>query len=164
MEIPGYRKSSTPDEAGLVAGKFAEAVRDSDMLTAWNILSLESKGIRQGVWATHNNIDLQIVYKAAHDPYHPLFESMMYDLRNTILNMWPLEDLTDLGVAPSKYIDDQHAFAFLPFGIVRDQHRAPHGSFVPGLIIPMLLESGTWKVDLPSWRYYSRKLLDPTTS
>ena len=155
MGIPGYRKSLSPDEVGLVAGRFAEAIRDNDMLNAWDMMSMESKGVRQGIWATKNNVDLQIVYKAAHDPNHPLFEPMMCDLRTTILNMWPLEDLTDLGIAPSKYVDNQHAFAFLPFGIVHDEQNMNSGSYISGIIIPMLLENGNWKVDLPSWRLYN---------
>ena len=117
------------------------------------MLSRESRGVRQGVWATQHNVDMQIVYRAAHDGNHPMFSLMMEDFREAVLKMWPLEDLTDLGVAPTSYIDDVHAFAFLPFGIRDDQEVVESRRAMSGLIIPMLLEDGEWMVDLPSWRF-----------
>jgi len=153
MRIPGKKRSSSPDECGIRAGQFAEAVRDNNMAAAWDMLSRESQGVRQGVWATQKSIDLQIVYRAAHDPQHSMFQPMTEDLRRVILKMWPLEDLTDLGVAPTSYIDDSHAFAFLPFGVTEDQQVMPKSALMSGLVIPMLLEDGDWKVDLPGWRF-----------
>ena len=153
MRIPGKKRSLSPDECGMSAGQFAEAVKQNDMAAVWDTLSRESQGVRQGVWATQNRIDLQVVYRAAHDAQHPIFQLMMDDLREAILKQWPLEDLTDLGVAPTSYIDDHHAFAFLPFGITEDRQVMPKGGPMPGLIIPMLLEDGDWKIDLPGWRY-----------
>ena len=153
MRIPGHKRSSSPDECGVRAGQFAEAVRLNDMATAWNMLSRESQGVRQGVWATQKEVDLQVVYRAAHDSQHAMFPMMMEDLREAILRMWPLEDLTDLGVAPTSYIDDVHAFAFLPFGVTNDQQVVSRGTLMSGLVIPSVLEDGEWKVDLPSWRF-----------
>ncbi len=154
MRIPGTRRSISPDECGFRAGRFAEAVRANDMAAAWEMLSRESQGVRQGIWGTQKCLDLQVVYQAAHDPQLPMFLPMMEDFREAVLRMWPLEDLTDLGVSPTSYIDDQHAFAFLPFGVTEDRQVAPEGGAVrSGLIIPMLLEDGVWKVDLPGWRF-----------
>ena len=154
MRIPGTKRSLSPDSCGLRAGQFAEAVRDNDMRTAWSMLSRESQGVRQGVWATQKSIDLQVVYQAAHNPDHPIVPLMMNDFRDTVLKSWPLEDLTDLGVAPTSYIDDYRAFAFLPFGMTHDQQVMPSaGGMMNGIIIPMLLEDGEWKVDLPGWRF-----------
>ena len=144
----------SPDECGIKAGQFAEAVKDNDMTAAWDMLSRESQGVRQGVWATQKGIDLQLVYRAAHNAQHPMFPLMMEDLRVAILQLWPLEDLTDLGVAPTSYVDDLHTFAFLPFGITEDQQVMPQGGGpMSGLVIPMLLEDAEWKVDLPGWRF-----------
>ena len=151
MRIPGTRRSSAPDDCGIRAGQFAEAVRDN-IQAAWKMLSRESQGVRQGVWATQKGIDLQVVYRAAHNPGHPMVQLMMEDFRETVLKMWPLEDLTDLGVAPTSYVDDTHAFAFLPFGVTQDQQMVSSSRAMSGLIIPMLLEEGEWRVDLPSWR------------
>ena len=67
--------------------------------------------------------------------------------------MWPLEDLTDLGIAPTSYIDDHRAFAFLPFGVTTDQQVVSKSTPMSGLIIPMILEDEKWMVDLPSWRF-----------
>ena len=157
MRIPGTKRSLSPDKCGLRAGQFAEAVRDNDMHTAWNMLSRESQGVRQGIWATQKGIDLQVVYRAAHDLDHPMAPLMMEDFRDTILKMWPLEDLTDLGVAPTSYLDDYRAFAFLPFGMTHDQQVMPSaGGMMNGIIIPMLLEDGEWKIDLPGWRFAYR--------
>jgi hypothetical protein len=50
-------------------------------------------------------------------------------------------------------VDDQHAFAFLPFGVTTDSNRVARRRLMSGLIIPMLLEEGQWQVDLPSWRF-----------
>ena len=127
------------------------------MHTAWNMLSRESQGVRQGIWATQKGIDLQVVYRTAHDLDHPMAPLMMEDFRDTILKMWPLEDLTDLGVAPTSYLDDYRAFAFLPFGMTHDQQVMPSaGGMMNGIIIPMLLEDGEWKIDLPGWRFAYR--------
>ena len=152
MRIPGSRRSSAPDECGLAAGRFAEAVRDGSMTVAWEMLSKESRGVRQGVWATERGIDLQQVYQAANDHSHPLFHPMLEDFRKAVLKYWPLEDLFDLGVAPTSYVDDLHAFAFLPMGIDDDQEETQKPVLKSGLIIPMLLEDGAWRVNLPGWR------------
>ncbi len=153
MRIPGHKRSLAPDECGIRRARFAEAVRASDMATAWSLMSSESRGIRQGVWATQKGIDLQVVYRAAHDPNHAMFPLMMEDLRDAILKIWPLEDLTDLGIAPTRYIDDTHAFAFLPFGVTQERQEVTKGTLMSGLIIPSVLEDGEWKVDLPGWRF-----------
>ena len=66
----------------------------------------------------------------------------------------PLEDLTDLGIASTSYVDDHHAFAFLPFGVTNDGQVVPRGGAVmSGLVIPMTHEDGEWRVDLPGWRF-----------
>lgn len=153
MRIPGEKRSQLPDQCGNLAGVFAEAVRDHQMDLAWSLLSKETRGMRTGVWATRNDIDMQEAYRAAHDKGHPRRASMLEDFRTTVLRLWPLEDLTDLGVAPTTYMDDSHGFAFLPFGVTQDESRVSHRRLMSGLIIPMLLEDGEWRVDLPSWRF-----------
>jgi hypothetical protein len=154
MQIPGEKRSLEPDECGLRAGKFAEAIRDGDMLAAWGMLSKESRGVRLGIWATQNNIDLQVVYRAAYDSKHPLFVPMMEGFRAAVLKHWPLEDLGDLGVAPTSYVDDSHAFVFLPIGVGRDQEVLEERTVKPGLVIPMLFEDREWRVDMPGWRFF----------
>ena len=153
MRIPGHKRFSDPDECGSRAGVFAEAVRDGDMDLAWSMLSKETRGMRLGVWATRNEIDMQIAYRAAYDSAHPQRQSMLEDFRNTVLRLWPLEDLTDLGVSPTNYVDDEHAFAFLPFGVTTNADRLAHRRLMPGIILPMLLEDGEWQIDLPGWRF-----------
>ena len=154
MRIPGEKRSLYPDEVGTRAGIFAAAIRDGEMDQAWSMLSKETRGMRQGVWATRNNIDLQIAYRAAYDAEHPMRHALLADFRQTVLRYWPLDDLDDLGVAPTNYIDDERAFAFLPFGMTHDTRVIVQRQRMPGLIIPMLLEDGQWQVDLPSWRYF----------
>ena len=133
---------------------FAEAVRDNLMNLAWSMLSKETRGMRMGVWATRNNIDMQIAYRAGYDTEHPVRESMLEDFRNTVLRLWPLEDLTDLGVSPTSYLDDDHAFAFLPFGLSKVAPQTQQRRMLNGLILPMLLEDGEWVVDLPGWQFF----------
>ena len=153
MRIPGNKRSQEPDDIGNRAGIFAEAVRDGDMNLAWSMLSKETRGMRMGVWATRNNVDMQNAYRAAYDMDHNMRPSMMKDFRDTVLRLWPLEDLTDLGVAPTNYIDDIHAFAFLPFGVTENESTVARRRMMSGLVIPMLLEDGQWQVDLPGWRF-----------
>ena len=90
---------------------------------------------------------------AAYDLDHDMRPSMMKDFRDTVLRLWPLEDLTDLGVAPTNFVDDVHAFAFLPFGVIDDESAVSHRRMMSGLVIPMILEEGEWQVDLPGWRF-----------
>ena len=66
-----------------------------------------------------------------------------------------LEDLTGLGVAPTSYVDDEHAFAFLPFGVSKVAQKTSRRRLMNGLILPMLLEESEWRVDLPGWRLFS---------
>ena len=153
MQIPGHKRSQQPDECGNRAGVFAEALRDAQMELAWSMLSKETRGMRMGVWATRNDIDMQIAYRAAYDSGHPSRLALLEDFRTTVLRLWPLEDLTDLGVAPTNYVDDEHAFVFLPFGVTNDVSRVARRRLMSGLILPMLLEEGEWRVDLPGWRY-----------
>lgn len=152
MRIPGTRRSNSPDACGLAAGRFAEAVRDGNMPAAWELLSKESRGVRQGIWATERGIDLQQVYQAANNPSHPLSQPMLEDFRKAVLKYWPLEDLSDLGVAPTSYVDDLHAFAFLPMNVGDDLEEVRGPVLKSGLIIPMLREDDAWKVNLPGWR------------
>jgi len=154
MQLPGDKRSEQPDECGNRAGVFAEAIRDGNMDLAWQMLSKETRGVRMGVWATRNNIDMQEAYRAAYSAEHPDRASMLEDFRTTVLRLWPLEDLTGLGVAPTSYLDDQHAFAFLPFGVAEDGGRVGSRRLMSGLIIPMLFEEDEWRVDLPGWRFY----------
>ena len=153
MRIPGHKRSLEPDDIGNRAGVFAEAIRESDMDQAWSMLSKETRGMRMGVWATKNNINMQDAYQAAYDPAHPQRAAMMEDFRDTVLSLWPLEDLTNLGVAPTSYIDDEHAFAFLPFGMAANSSQVSRGRLMSGLVIPMILEDGQWQVDMPGWRF-----------
>ena len=153
MRIPGEKRSPYPDECGNRAGAFAEAVRLGDMDAAWSLLSKETRGMRMGVWATKNRVDMQQAYRAGYDAHHPMRASMLDDFRNTVLSLWPLEDLTDLGISPTSYVDDRHAFAFLPFGMNEDTTEVTRGRAMNGLILPMLLEDEEWRVDLPGWRF-----------
>jgi hypothetical protein len=153
MRIPGHKRSLNPDDVGSRAGEFAEAIRADDMDLAWSRLSKETRGMRMGVWATRYNIDMQVAYRAGYDASHPQRAAMLEDFRTTVLRLWPLEDLVDLGVAPTNYVDDQHAFVFLPFGVTTDSSRIARRRVMSGLIIPMLLEEGQWQVDLPGWRF-----------
>ena len=162
MRIPGEKRSLYPDDCGQRAGVFAEAIRDNQMDLAWAMLSKETRGMRMGVWATRNNIDMQVAYRAGYDPEHPMRESMLEDFRNTVLRLWPLEDLTDLGVSPTSYIDDDHAFAFLPFGASNGPEKAARRRLLNGIILPMLREEGQWQVDLPGWRFLNPDTPDPS--
>ena len=156
MQIPGEKRSLYPDEVGTRAGVFAEAIRDGEMDLAWSMLSKETRGMRCGVWATRNDIDMQIAYQAAYDTHHPMRQALLTDLRQIVLRYWPLEDLDDLGVAPTSYVDDMHAFAFLPFGVMHDTSVMARRRLMSGLIIPMLLEDGQCQVDMPGWRFLYR--------
>jgi hypothetical protein len=153
MQIPGEQRSASPDAVGHRAGVFAAAIRDGDMEQAWTMLSKETRGMRFGVWATRHNVDMQVAYRAAYDSHHPQRIALLTNFRQTVLRFWPLEDLTDLGVAPTRYVDDTHAFAFLPFGMTEDVSRVIRRQLMSGVIIPMLLEDGQWQVDLPGWRF-----------
>ena len=157
MRIPGEKRSPYPDECGNRAGAFAEAVRLGDMDEAWSLLSKETRGMRMGVWATKNRVDMQQAYRAGYDARHPMRASMLDDFRNTVLSLWPLEDLTDLGISPTSYVDDRHAFAFLPFGMNEDTTEVTRGRAMNGLILPMLLEDEEWRVDLPGWRFWKSR-------
>jgi hypothetical protein len=135
------------------AGVFAAAIRDGDMEQAWMMLSKETRGMRYGVWATRHHIDMQVAYRAAYDSHHPQRAALLTDFRQIVLRYWPLEDLADLGVTPTRYVNDTHAFAFLPLGVTDDMGMVRRRRLMTGVILPMLLEEGEWQVDLPSWRF-----------
>lgn len=156
MQIPGEQRHLSPDVVGHRAGVFVAAIRDGDMEQAWAMLSKETRGLRYGVWATRHNIDMQVAYQAAYDPRHPQRAALLGDFRQIVMRYWPLEDLTDVGVAPTRYIDDTHAFAFLPFGVIEDTSIVRRRRLMTGVILPMLWEDGQWQVDLPGWRFMAR--------
>ena len=153
MRIPGQRRSQEPDVVGQRAGLFAESIRDGDMDLAWSMLSKETRGMRMGVWATRRSVDMQDAYRAAYDPAHPMRASLLDDFRTTVLRGWALEDLSSLSAAPTRYVDDTHAFVFLPVG-VPDETLVRQSRVMSGLTIPMILEDAQWQVDLPGWRFY----------
>ena len=153
MRLPGEQRNPYPDEVGHRAGVFAAAIRDGDMEQAWAMLSKETRGMRFGVWATRHHIDMQAAYRAAYDPTHPLRASLLADFQQIVLQFWPLERLTDLGVAPTRYVDETHAFAFLPFGVTDDASWITRRRLMAGVILPMLLEDEQWQIDLPGWRF-----------
>jgi hypothetical protein len=154
MWIPGEQRSPYPDDAGYRAGLFVAAIRDDDMEQAWAMLSKETRGMRFGVWATRQQVDMQIVYRAAYDVTHPMRAALLADFRHTVLQFWSLETLDNLGITPTRYVDDTHAFAFLPFGVTTDATWITHRRLMAGVILPMLLEDGEWQVDLPGWRFF----------
>jgi hypothetical protein len=153
MRIPGEQRSPYPDEVGQRAGIFTAAIHDNDMEQAWTMLSKETRGMRYGVWATREKIDMQVAYRAAYDTAHPMREALLADFRAIVLRHWALDDLADVGITPTRYVDDTHAFAFLPFGITQDATWITHRRVMSGVILPMLLEDGEWQVDLPGWRF-----------
>jgi hypothetical protein len=153
MWIPGEQRSPYPDDVGYRAGVFVAAIRDDDMEQAWAMLSKETRGMRFGVWATRHHIDMQIAYRAAYEVTHPMHAALLADFRHTVLQFWSLEALHDLGITPTRYVDDTHAFAFLPFGVTTDATWITHRRLMAGVILPMLLEDGEWQVDLPGWRF-----------
>jgi hypothetical protein len=153
MHIPGEPRSLYPDEVGYRAGVFASAIRDGDMEQAWAMLSKETRGMRYGVWATRQHIDMQAAYRAAYDASHPLRAALLEDFRQIVLRYWPLEALANLGVAPTRYVDETHAFAFLPFGVTEDASWITRHRLMSGVILPMLLEEEQWQIDLPGWRF-----------
>ena len=57
------------------------------MPCAWDMLSKESRGVRQGVWAEQRGVDLQQVYRAAYDREHPMFQPLMEGFREAILKL-----------------------------------------------------------------------------
>ncbi len=153
MRIPGTQRNQYPDDVGYRAGVFAAAIRDNEMEQAWAMLSKETRGMRYGVWATRNNIDMQVAYRAAYEPGHPMRGDLFENFRSIVLQYWPLQELADVGISPTRYIDDTHAFAFLPFGLTNDASWITHRRLMSGVILPMLLEDGEWQVDLPGWRF-----------
>ncbi|MGE3538286.1 MAG: hypothetical protein AB7N91_12750 [Candidatus Tectimicrobiota bacterium] len=153
MWIPGEQRSEYPDEVGHRAGVFAAAIRDGEMDQAWSMLSKETRGMRFGVWATRNNIDMQLAYRAAYEPAHPMRAALLEDFRSIVLRYWPMKELGNLGISPTRYVDETHAFAFLPFGLESDATWVTHRRLMNGVILPMLLEDGEWQVDLPGWRF-----------
>lgn len=153
MRIPGAQRSPYPDEVGHRAGLFTAAIQTNDMEQAWGMLSKETRGMRYGVWATREQIDMQVAYRAAYDPAHPMREALLADFRAIVLRHWALDDLADVGITPTRYVDDTHAFAFLPFGVTNDAAWITHRRVMAGVILPMLLEEGEWQVDLPGWRF-----------
>jgi hypothetical protein len=161
MQIPGEQRRPYPDDAGYRAGLFVAAIRDDDMERAWTLLSRETRGMRLGVWATQQHVDMQIAYRTAYDEAHPMRAALLADFRQTILRFWSLDRLNDLGITPSRYVDDTHAFAFLPFGVTTDATWITHRRVMAGVILPMLLEAGEWQVDLPGWRFFQ---VDPERS
>jgi hypothetical protein len=154
MQIPGEQRSPYPDDVGYRAGLFVAAIREDDMERAWTLLSRETRGMRLGVWATQQHIDMQIAYRAAYDETHPMRAALLADLRQIVLRFWSLKRLDNLGIAPTRYVDDTHAFAFLPFGMTTDAAWIIHRRVMAGVILPMLLEEGEWQVDLPGWRFF----------
>ena len=104
------------------------------------MLSKETRGMRFGVWATRQHIDMQIAYRAAYDVTHPMRAALLADFRHTVLQSWSLEALNDLGITPTRYVDDTHAFAFLPFGVTNDATWITHRRLMAGVTLPMLLE------------------------
>lgn len=157
MSIPGEQRSPYPDEVGHRAGLFTAAIHDNDMEQAWAMLSKETRGMRYGVWATREQIDMQVAYRAAYDAEHPMRAALLADFRAIVLRNWALDDLADVGVTPTRYVDDTHAFAFLPFGVSNDATWITHRRVMSGVILPMLLEDGIWQVDLPGWRFLTTR-------
>ena len=80
--------------------------------------------------------------------------ALLGDLRQIVLRFWSIETLGHLGIAPTRYVDDTHAFAFLPFGVTTDATWITHRRVMAGVILPMLFEDGQWQVDLPGWRFF----------
>ena len=118
------------------------------------MLSKETRGMRFGVWATRQHIDMQIAYRAAYDVTHPIGVLLVLeDFRHTVLQSWSLEALNDLGITPTRYVDDP-CFCLPPLwgDERRDLDYAPPPSGRRDLA-HVAREDGEWQVDLPGWRF-----------
>ena len=122
-------------------------------LLAQEIESLHPQRVATGRAGVSFGATMQVAYRAAYEPEHPQRNAMLEDFRDTVLRLWPLEDLTDLGVSPTSYLDDDHAFAFLPFGASTVPQQTARRRLMNGLILPMLYEDDEWRIDLPGWRF-----------
>ena len=154
MYVRGDTKSSMPDDCGAKAAKFVEMVHNKDMWLAWNFLSNESKGIWEGICLTRKGLEPMDVYRAADIQDNELFDTMLDDLYGELLKNWGQDNIVNLGIAPTKYLDDQRALVRLVIG-VSEAFVVEQETALPIIIIPLIFEDYQWKIHIPGYGWLS---------
>jgi len=150
MYVRGDTKSSMPDDCGAKAGKFVELVCDKNMWLAWNFLSNESRGIWEGIYLTRKGLEPMGVYKSADLQKDKLFDTILEDLYIELIKTWGQANIVNLGIAPTKYLDDQRALVRLVIG-VSEPLVIEKETALPIIIIPLIFEDGQWKIHFPGY-------------
>lgn len=154
MRIPGDIRKGLPDECGARAGEFVQMVRENQMWFAWHRMSKESQGMWEGIWLTRKRFRAVDIYKEIGGYTEATFRPLLDDLRAGLFIDWGLENLTNLGVAPTRYLDDYRALVPLIIG-VSEVTLISKPTVLPQITIPMILEDKQWNFHFPGYGWLS---------
>jgi hypothetical protein len=147
IRIPGYTKSENPDECGQAALLWVNSVRDNETYSAWEEMSKEPRSIWQMVWSTRQGLGLVEVQAGVNNCTPQILRPLLDSFRAELLKIWNQENLSDLGAAPTRYIDETKAL--VPLVIDVWEKRIIENVALPTIIVPMILEDGRWKFHVP---------------
>ncbi len=146
--IPGFTRSDGPDDIGFTALAFVTAVRDDNYARVWGLLTKESRGLAAGYWIASRRRLLRDVYEIARSTSHPEFDALFSDFCEGLRVDWGAENLEQLAVAPTKFLDERRALIRLAIGVSEPTlYEKP--TAIPAVLVPMLLEDREWKFHLP---------------
>ena len=94
-------------------------------------------------------------YEVGQDADNRQFAGMVCDFAQGLTADWGWNNLQELAVLPTRYLDSRRAFALLMVG-AKETFIIDEPTVVPSIYVPMLREDGDWKVHLPGFAWRER--------
>ena len=131
----------------LAASSFLRAVQLGDAAAMWALLSRETRGLLEGLYAARAGVSLKIAAGIESDGSDARLGSVLAPLRASILGALGAERVGGYGVSNARLVDRATAYVLLlpEFG---EERVVSEGEWKPSHLLAFVHESREWLIDL----------------
>ena len=131
----------------LAASSFLRAVLESDAVRMWTLLSRETRGLLEGLYAARAGVSLKVAAGVESNGMDERLGSVLAPLRASIVVALGEEKIGGYGVSNARLVDRSTAYVLLlpEFG---DERVVSEADWKPSHLLAFLYESREWLVDL----------------
>ena len=131
----------------LAASSFLRAAQLGDAAGMWALLSRETRGLLEGLYAARAGVSLKIAAGIESDGSDARLGSVLAPLRAAILGALGVERLGGYGVSNARLVDRTTAYVLLlpEFG---EERVVSEGEWKPSHLLAFVHESREWLLDL----------------
>jgi hypothetical protein len=144
MKSPKFRYEHPTQHA---ASTFLRAVLESDAPTMWQLLSRETRGLLEGLYAARAGVSLRLAAGIEGSGMDERLGSVLAPLRASVLVALGEERIGGYGVSNARLVDRSTAYVLLlpDFG---DERVVSEEEWKPSHLLAFVYESREWLVDL----------------